>query len=72
MKGFFKYFLASFLAICVAGVVIFLIGLGSVSALLSSKEVDVKIKPNSVLVLNLDQRVTERTIDNPLELIDYQ
>jgi protease IV len=72
MKGFFKYFLASFLAICVALVVLTIIGLGSISALISSKSEAVKIKPNTVMVLDLDQRVTERSIDNPLEIIDYQ
>jgi protease-4 len=72
MRGFFKYFLASFLAICAALLVIFLIGLGSVSALLSSKEVEVKIRPNTILVLDMDRRIMERTIENPLDLIDYQ
>lgn len=72
MKGFFKYFLASFLAICVALVIITLIGLGSLSALLSSGPAEVTLKPNTVLVLDLNRRITERAIDNPLEIIDYQ
>jgi len=72
MKGFFKYFLASFLAVCVALVVLTLIGLGSITALISSKPDIVKLKPNTVLVLDLNRRVTERSIDNPLEIFDYQ
>lgn len=72
MKGFFKYFLASFLAVCVALVVLTLIGLGSITALISSKPVEVKLKPNTILVLDLNRRVTERSIDNPLEVFDYQ
>lgn len=72
MKGFFKYFLASFLAVCVALLVLSLIGLGSLSALMSTGPDEVKIKPNTVLVLNLDRRVTERTIDNPLESFDVR
>jgi protease IV len=72
MKGFFKYFLASFLAVCVALVVLTLIGLGSISALISSKPEQVNLKPKTVLVLDLNQRVTERSIDNPLEIFDYQ
>ncbi|MFH0760658.1 MAG: signal peptide peptidase SppA [Bacteroidota bacterium] len=67
MKGFFKYFLASFLAVCVALLVLSLIGLGSLSALMSTGPDEVKIKSNTVLVLNLDRRITERTVDNPLE-----
>jgi protease-4 len=72
MKGFLKYFLASFLAICVALIVLTLIGLGSISALISAKSEAVTIKPHTVLVLDLDQHVTERSIDNPLEIFDYQ
>ena len=72
MKGFFKYFLASLLAICVALVVLTLIGLGSVSALLSSKPNEVKLKAGTILVLDLNRRVTERSIDNPLEIFNYQ
>jgi protease-4 len=72
MKGFFKYFLASFLAVCVALLVLSLIGLGSLSALMSSGPDEVKIKPNTVLVLNLDRRITERTIENPLESFDVR
>ncbi|MFA5816382.1 MAG: signal peptide peptidase SppA [Bacteroidales bacterium] len=72
MKGFFKYFLASFLAVCVALVVLTLIGLGSITALISSKPDEVKLKSNTILVLDLNRRVTERSIDNPLEIFDYQ
>jgi protease-4 len=72
MKGFFKYFLASFLAVCVALVVLTLIGLGSITALISASPEVVKLKPNTVLILDLNRRVTERSIDNPLEIFDYQ
>ena len=72
MKGFFKYFLASFLAVCVALLVLSLIGLGSLSALMSTGPDEVKIKSNTVLVLNLNRRITERTIDNPLESFDVR
>lgn len=72
MKGFFKYFLASFLAVCAALVVLTLIGLGSITALISAKPDEVKLKPSTILVLDLDRRITERTIDNPLEIFDYQ
>lgn len=72
MKGFFKYFLASFLAVCVALLVLSLIGLGSLSALMSTGPDEVKIKPSTVLVLNLDRKITERTIDNPLESFDVR
>ena len=72
MRGFLKYFLASFLAVCVALVVLTLIGLGSLSALLSSSPETITVKPHTVMVLDLNRRVTERSIDNPLEILDYQ
>ncbi|MDD4645006.1 MAG: signal peptide peptidase SppA [Bacteroidales bacterium] len=72
MKGFFKYFLASLLAVCVAAVVLTLIGLGSITALVSSKPEEVKLKPKTILVVDLKQNVTERTINDPLKSINYQ
>jgi len=72
MKGFFKYFLASLLAVCVAAVVLTLIGLGSITALVSSKPEEVKLKPKTILMVDLKQNITERTIDDPLKSINYQ
>lgn len=72
MKGFLKYFLASFLAVCVALLVLTLIGLGSLSALISAGPDEIKIKPNTVLVLDLNRRITERTLSSPLEGFDFQ
>jgi protease-4 len=72
MKEFLKYFLASFLAIGVALLLLVLIGLGSLSALLSAGQDELKIKPNTVLVVDLDRRITERTLSSPLEGFDFQ
>jgi protease-4 len=72
MKGFFKYFLASFLAVCVALLLLTVIGLGSVSALMSAAPDEVKLKPNTVLVLDLGHPIGERTIDSPFEAYDFQ
>ncbi|OFY55323.1 MAG: signal peptide peptidase SppA [Bacteroidetes bacterium GWF2_49_14] len=70
MKGFFKYFLASFLAVCVALLLLTVIGLGSISALMSAGPGETHIKSNSVLVLTIGQGIGERTIDSPLESYD--
>lgn len=72
MKSFLKYLLASFVGVFLALIVIFLIGMGSVSALLSSKTNDVKIKPNTVLDLNLKIPITDRSIESPLNMINFQ
>jgi protease-4 len=72
MKGFLKYFLASFLAILLALLVIFLVGLGSLSALFSSKPEGIKLKPNTVLVIDLNQPITDRTLKNPMDAINFR
>ena len=72
MKGFFKYFLASFLAVCVAVLLLVVIGLGSLSALMSAAPEEVKIKQGTTLFLALTQPVGERTIESPFESFDLQ
>lgn len=72
MKSFLKYLLASFFGVFLALIVIFLIGMGSVSALLSSKTNDVKIKPNTVLDLNLKIPISDRSIESPLNMVNFQ
>ncbi|MFA6797674.1 MAG: signal peptide peptidase SppA [Bacteroidales bacterium] len=72
MKGFLKYFLASFLAILLALLAIFLLGLGSFSALFSSKPEVIKLKPNTVLVVDLNRPITDRTIDSPFDVNSLQ
>lgn len=72
MKGFLKYFLASFLAILLALLAIFLLGLGSFSALFSSKPEVIKLKPNTVLVVDLNKPITDRTIDSPFDVSSLQ
>ncbi|MFO7617702.1 MAG: signal peptide peptidase SppA [Bacteroidales bacterium] len=72
MKGFLKYFLASFLAILMALLVIFLVGLGSLSALFSSKPEGIKLKPNTVLIVDLNQSITDRTLKNPMDALSLR
>ncbi len=42
------------------------------SALLSSKTSDVKVKPQTVLDLNMRISITDRTIESPLNMINFQ
>jgi len=72
MQSFLKYLLASFIGVFLALIVIFLIGMGGMNALLSSKTSEVKIKPHTVLDLNLKIPVTDRTIESPLNMINFQ
>lgn len=67
MKDFFKYLFASmlgfFLSMVIIFIIIFVIIVGAISSIDSDKTVT--ISNNSVLFLNLDQAITERTPKNP-------
>ncbi|MFW0718778.1 signal peptide peptidase SppA [Pedobacter sp. N23S346] len=67
MKDFFKYLFASmlgfFLSLVVIFIIVFVIIVGAISSLNDDKTISVD--NNSVLFLNLDQPVTERTPKNP-------
>lgn len=75
MKQFFKFFLASLLALVVAGVIFFiaffsLVG-AAVSSTISQKET-VTIKDNSVLILDMSQPIHELGQDNALAIFSGQ
>ncbi|WP_316807259.1 signal peptide peptidase SppA [Pedobacter agri] len=67
MKDFFKYLFASmlgfFLSMVIIFIIFFVIIVGAISSIDSDKTVT--ISNNSVLFLNLDQAITERTPKNP-------
>lgn len=67
MRDFFKYLFASmlgfFLSMVIIVIIIFVIIVGAISSIDSDKTVTVS--NNSVLFLNLDQAITERTPKNP-------
>ncbi|TCD12012.1 signal peptide peptidase SppA [Pedobacter frigidisoli] len=67
MKDFFKYLFASmlgfFLSSIIIVIIIFVVIVGAISSIDSDKTVTVT--NNSVLFLNLDQAITERTPKNP-------
>ena len=61
MSQFFKMFFASCLGVLVALGVLFLIGIGIISAIASSAEKTEHLSPNSVLRLTFDQVMPEQT-----------
>lgn len=63
MKEFFKYVFATVVGIVLSTVVLGILGFVVIVGLISSVGSDTKtvVKPNSVLYLNLDQAITERT-----------
>jgi protease-4 len=67
MKKFFGTFLAALLACVVSGFVMFFIFIGVIAGIASMGEGEAKIKPNTLLVLDLNGPIVERTSNNPLE-----
>ncbi|MBO9675780.1 MAG: signal peptide peptidase SppA [Sphingobacteriaceae bacterium] len=67
MREFFKYLLASIVGFFVSLIIVFIICFVVVVGLVSSIDSDktVTVSNNSVLFLNLDQAITERTPKNP-------
>ena len=70
MKSFFKTFFASFLGSAVLLLVIVLLLVGSlVSSIASSTDAKVDVKPQTVLYMNLNYEIPDRTSSNNLGLI---
>jgi protease-4 len=67
MRNFIKYTFASFLGVFLALLLLILVGVGIVSAVLSTKPDEVKLKPHTVLQLDLSTPITDRTVDSPFE-----
>ena len=66
MKSFLKYVLASVLGVMLAGLILFFIILGVMSAIISSQDKPFQVKPKSVLMLKLDQPIIDRKPNLPL------
>ncbi len=68
MKQFFKFFFASVLGTIVAGLLFFFIMFGiiaGIAAVAGSGDKTIKIKENTVLLMNLDGPIVERTKNDP-------
>lgn len=75
MKEFIKYTLASLLAIVLAGGIFLLLGVVTVMGVAVASSQKTPVKPNSVLMLDLQGSLYERVQDNPFMVFlgeDYQ
>ncbi len=71
MKSFFKYTFATVVGIIftsIIGIIFFFIVIGSI---ISAGDKEVKVKPKSVLKINLSAGFSERTETNPLNNFDF-
>lgn len=65
MKDFLKYTLATVTGIILSSIVMSLIGLVMMIGMLSNSGTETVVKKNSVMMLNLDGALSDRTVDNP-------
>ena len=69
MKSFFKTTLACVLALVIAGVVLPFVLVGFIAGIIASTGADSTIEKNSVLFLDFNGIIEERTVENPLASI---
>ena len=75
MKDFLKFTLATVTGIIISSVVLFFISILVVFSMVSSSESETQVRKNSVMMLDLNGTLTERSQENPLDLLmkeDYK
>ena len=73
MKQFFKFMFASMLGFIISGVVLFFILVATIAGLASSgNKEEVKVPNNSILKLDLNYLIPERTTENILKNFNFQ
>lgn len=69
MKDFLKFTLASMTGIILSCIVLFVIGMVTLFGILSASETETVVKKNSVMMLDLNGTLVERTQENPLDMV---
>ena len=75
MKDFLKFTLSTVTGIVISSVVLFFISILVVFSMVSSSESETQVRKNSVMMLDLNGTLAERSQENPLDLImkdDYK
>lgn len=75
MKDFLKFTLATVTGIVISSVVLFFISILVVFSMVSSSESETQVRKNSVMMMDLNGTLAERSQENPLDLImkdDYK
>lgn len=67
MKDFLKYTLAAIIGVLLSGIILFFIGTAILFGIVASSDSEVKVKPNTVMMLNFNGNVVERSQNNPLQ-----
>lgn len=69
MKDFFKFTLATVTGIILSGIVLFIISIVTFFGIMSSTETETVVKKNSVMMLDLNGSLVERTEENPIGIL---
>lgn len=75
MKDFLKFTLATVTGIIISSVVLFFISILVIFSMVSSSESETQVRKNSVMMLDLNGTLTERSQENPLDFLmkeDYK
>lgn len=67
MKDFMKFTFASLLGVILAGVVFTVLGIVTMVGMVVSSDTETVVEDNSILVMDLEGTLTERTEENPLQ-----
>jgi protease-4 len=67
MKDFMKYTFASMVGVVLACVVLAILGLVTMVGMVASSDTETTVEENSILMLDLEGTLAERTEENPLE-----
>lgn len=68
MKDFLKFTLATITGLIVTSVILFFIGVLVFFSVASSSETETQVRKNSIMMLNLNGVLTERSQDNPFDI----
>lgn len=72
MKEFFRAFLGSCLGVLISLGLLILIGISIISVVISSTKDEVKISPKTILKIELDRPIVERSSKNPFENLNIR
>src|SRR6056297_139797 len=71
MKNFFKYLLATVLGIILTSILMFFIVIGGIGAMVSSQDQPVNIDEHTILHIELNNPIADRSNKNPMENFDF-
>ena len=69
MKDFLKFTLATVTGIILSSIVLFIIGMVTLFGIVSTSDTETVVKKNSVMMLDLNGTLVERTQESPLGIL---